>query len=1180
MNFLCQFLLTISFACLLPSHLLPSDVVLEYFRQEHFSLKRLLRDLQSQAHSSSLNIIHTRTDQFVHSIPSLAVDRGVASDSESTEVLFNLISEQPHCLIIEHLSRMRSEALVRGAIQAWMQHETRDLFLLLVDMSVPGAFDQTNFVRMVIEQHVSEATKKTFVLLLHYPPSSYQQSQTYPALFLGGWNHVFLDSVGNNSTFHADEFVAFACQDTMSDSADLEAKRTCVRQSIQALLPRILPHLASQQLFYPDQAMMYKHSFHQRKKALSTLISTRVGQSTVADILSAKFSAMWLDHALFSTTQSASEALFRGTTQLSLSMSIHSALLQSFQLFLASTLADANQWMNLDLLSASSTSKDVLELFGLILQSLPVVPFEELVLQQKQSTFTRLQPLPSFRCTSAKPLFPFFSFLSEYFDEVVESTIETHMRDNPSGDSQQVHQLTACECYLAVMDKIGGNLDEVDSSSVSAERFHLAKTILAFVANNAAEEQNKCSLFERYLQQFLEWELGQKACPLLLNWFNSRIDQMNANDRVIALHTIARVEKWTVMKVASVALLAESLQEESYLSPSQTEADSSELFDTIFCVIDKVVAEGKSLSAAKWSHILLLLAGQENASMQGAPLHLDKRLALKLRRLSLYALSHKLGSLPATNHLQRDGGSSDMMEELSLSKFLEHATTQTEFFFLQFFLSPSWLQITDVFKESDLGFLLKCISEGKVEGSKYQRAVGLLRVAASGNDTQAFGFSLDALLLINKKMSAKNLSTFSSDSAHSTRQCLPHFIPEWLRTSRSPSGASVSTPYFSQYEHCFDCPESDMVFDLLLSKFAVEAEKFTSERLFLGIQREIHAEVSLNKQSQIQLSRLRKLDGQERSLTGSPLAAIAISARLVCFVAKIAFEVATTMEASVFRGVYSDDAHAFVGELMSLHQASWQSFFMGSILKARGEGTLCAVLGGPLKEMPWCRMWADGVAGMPNDAVQSLQNAETALAEAVAEEERKTREHRLCPHCQQQFIVAAANCGQFVCGRDAHQIQGQPALNNAVINGTHGCGQGFNLTAAAPYRADETILAPLRDQIAAEQTRLEQCQRAWEEARSLDIPPIVHTVKIETRPGSFLPVSELLPATMMDDEESSVRQLVRVLWESFKLRSCLQVLPDLVEVGRRCIFNKHVVLQKYVLTNLEFWEFTALFVAP
>ena len=200
-----------------------------------------------------------------------------------------------------------------------------------------------------MEQHIANKMEKSFILLLHYSPSNLVQARCYPALFLGGWEHVFLDSVGSDtSAFVVDRLILRACRDINTTSQDCDQDTNCVQEAVDLLLPRALSQLASQQFFYRDQSFHTLDLLSHRRKTLDKVLDTKIDDSTIGAILSEKFSAIWVASGLLQTTRVASEALLCGTTQLSLSMSVHSALLQTFQAFLAHVIAQMNQWRNLD----------------------------------------------------------------------------------------------------------------------------------------------------------------------------------------------------------------------------------------------------------------------------------------------------------------------------------------------------------------------------------------------------------------------------------------------------------------------------------------------------------------------------------------------------------------------------------------------------------------------------------------------------------------------------------------------------------------------------------------------------------------------------------------------------------------------------------------------------------------
>ena len=62
-----------------------------------------------------------------------------------------------------------------------------------------------NHLRVMIEEAEAQSpptsTSKLFVLLLHFPPAMFFDA-CYPTLFLRGWNHYYLDTIGHESVLH------------------------------------------------------------------------------------------------------------------------------------------------------------------------------------------------------------------------------------------------------------------------------------------------------------------------------------------------------------------------------------------------------------------------------------------------------------------------------------------------------------------------------------------------------------------------------------------------------------------------------------------------------------------------------------------------------------------------------------------------------------------------------------------------------------------------------------------------------------------------------------------------------------------------------------------------------------------------------------------------------------------
>lgn len=138
---------------------------------------------------------------------------------------------------------------------------------------------------------------------------------------------------------------------------------------------------------------------------------------------------------------------------------------------------------------------------------------------------------------------------------------------------------------------------------------------------------------------------------------------------------------------------------------------------------------------------------------------------------------------------------------------------------------------------------------------------------------------------------------------------------------------------------------------------------------------------------------------------------------------------------------------------MSIEGCQWEEIFFLNIIRIRGKGVLIDLMRqGILNNLSWTQKWQQGLPSERIGFEQALRDAESKLHEAEEEESRKCREFHRCPHCQQPFIVAKLNCGQFVCGRDTH---------DSNIDNGHGCGRSFRIADAPRYEVDISILDPL-----------------------------------------------------------------------------------------------------------------------
>jgi ATPase family associated with various cellular activities (AAA) len=126
---------------------LPSELIEEYFRQPHFSLLQFLSSMSPRENELKLTIVHTRSDHLIHMIPCLAADRA-SDDPEVIDSVRKLILHCPEVLVVENLNRISSERAIRTSLEAWISHESRDLYLMFVDMNQEESNDRGTHISL------------------------------------------------------------------------------------------------------------------------------------------------------------------------------------------------------------------------------------------------------------------------------------------------------------------------------------------------------------------------------------------------------------------------------------------------------------------------------------------------------------------------------------------------------------------------------------------------------------------------------------------------------------------------------------------------------------------------------------------------------------------------------------------------------------------------------------------------------------------------------------------------------------------------------------------------------------------------------------------------------------------------------------------------------------------------
>ena len=758
----------------------------------------------------------------------------------------------------------------------------------------------------------------------------------------------------------------------------------------------------------------------------------------------------------------------------------------------------------------------------------------------------------------------FFQLIASYLDELVANVFEWVAKQKRHSASLCATSITVSEVLQKAMADINDGNNECEENQERYDRRKLALKVVSFVQEcSIVSLDSSESLFKIYLRQYIVWKIGCASSSIFQRWWTIRlrdIDDITLNN-VVAIHVIARIFQMDIIKIASAIELLDSMSKLWDINPVDEELNTRDLCDFLFQSIEhQLLRDPSHPISVRWPLLLSSAFNKTNTKIDGNE---DKELIERLRRISFLSLNLCNGqSTNKGSYEENLAQYATMDSQLHSVPTVQNKTDKSEgigstdvanISQLELFLSPIWVRATDYFLATDVEQLLEEIDKGRVSGSK---AVGLLKSASKSSSGLLFhGYSMHVLLQATRRLDPGCNTRFTEMGE---RCSLPHYIPEWLRAndkSDSPMHIHINTSehnvYIAEYHNAISGNVANVLFEFFLSIFAAEAATKTSAQLFLILWKELDSESTVTRQMYTQLSRLRNT-GTATSLQGSQTVMIANDARMLCFVAKVASEIAVDMKSTVLDEAYATEAIRFIDELMgTVDVAKWQEFFIATILRIRGEGTLSSALQGPLTCFSWCKMWAEGIPTCGNDLVDRLRQAEGALTDANADEQWKSRNQRSCPHCRQVFEVSAVNCGRFICGRDFHLNNGRTEVDGVVAESARGCGKEFPLDTSIPYQIDETKISQQQfevDEIKERMQCFEQGSGLWTRAKYLSIPPLLVVEEKKLHHDLIYPSLELLAQEGANSNQSKCINCLRILWEYCALAPLALLLPDLIEV--------------------------------
>ena len=283
--------------------------------------------------------------------------------------------------------------------------------------------EMVNHLRVMIEEaefHSSNAkSDKLFVVLLHFPPAMFFDS-CYPALFLRGWRHFYLDSIGQSLDLglqlDIEEWLQRCCFPDKSKKLryfrfailiiillllSLEFEKDNLIEVCENFLEEVLPALISCCTFGAASKTPEMKTAERLALLTSLLMKKGVGLK-----LCSMFRSCWTLPMMMECLEKA--AKFTQTRESSLNMTdtVHTIFQSSFTDFMAVMLTKINEDHNIDVLFSSKCKPEIQQLFIALMETVVIPPN---LYELKKLAGSVVQSKPRHDQTYS-PTFPFFRY--------------------------------------------------------------------------------------------------------------------------------------------------------------------------------------------------------------------------------------------------------------------------------------------------------------------------------------------------------------------------------------------------------------------------------------------------------------------------------------------------------------------------------------------------------------------------------------------------------------------------------------------------------------------------------------------------------------------------------------------------------------------------------------------------
>ena len=350
------------------------------------------------------------------------------------------------------VSSATSQEVMQRVLHNFLSWHEPEVLLLVVDMQEISK-EVINHTRILMEE--SEANciipcSKLMILLLHFPPNMFSQS-SYPSLYLNGWEHYYLDSVGQMQSdcstdverwllqccSHSNTAGKFSSTNSSNSDVSHDGSKLSKAQPT-SFITREGMTVWLRQLLRILPATIYSQSSGASSTAYWEQLLFDYG---VGDVVMDRYLSYWKPQQMSELSEVAAYRSVNYESTISISGGIEAALRNSFTEFTLYILKliTVHRVTNLE-------DDRVHSVFIMILYSIPIPETSQ---QLHVELFTLLNK-PFKKTTNLKPqkpppLFPFFKLIYKLMESVLDSAMKEVHQSMSSELRQETNDIEEAE---------------------------------------------------------------------------------------------------------------------------------------------------------------------------------------------------------------------------------------------------------------------------------------------------------------------------------------------------------------------------------------------------------------------------------------------------------------------------------------------------------------------------------------------------------------------------------------------------------------------------------------------------------------------------------------------------------------------------------------------------------------